>query len=232
MADIIVPTLGESVTEATVSKWFKQPGDAVKADEPLCELETDKVTVEVPSPAAGVLKEQSVKEGATVGVGAKLGVVEAGAAGAKTAPVAAKKEEAKAPEKPTPAAPAAKDNNQVAPKVGADKNGPAASKMLAENPQVKITEGSGKDGRVTKGDVITALEGDGMSSAPAAGPREERVKMTKLRQTIARRLKESQNTAAILTGPPKRVVQASTAGPGVRRGIEVIRGAQAAPQTP
>ena len=191
MADIIVPTLGESVTEATVSKWYKQPGDAVKADEPLCELETDKVTVEVPAPAAGVLKEQSVKEGATVGVGAKLGVVEAGAAAAKSAPAAAKKEEAKAPEKTTLAAPAAK--------AGADKNGPAASKMLAENPQVKITEGSGKDGRVTKGDVITALEGDGMSSAPAAGPREERVKMTKLRQTIARRLKESQNTAAILT---------------------------------
>lgn len=203
MADIIVPTLGESVTEATVSKWFKKPGDAVKADEPLCELETDKVTVEVPSPAAGVLKEQSVKEGATVGVGAKLGVVEAGAAGAKSAPAAAapaaKKEESKAAEKPTPAAPAAKDNNQVEPKAGADKNGPAASKMLAENPQVKVTEGSGKDGRVTKGDVIAALEGDGMSSAPAAGPREERVKMTKLRQTIARRLKESQNTAAILT---------------------------------
>jgi 2-oxoglutarate dehydrogenase E2 component (dihydrolipoamide succinyltransferase) len=187
-----------------VSKWYKQPGDAVKADEPLCELETDKVTIEVPSPAAGVLKAHAVKEGDTVGVGAKLGVIEAGAAGGKTAAAApAKKDEPKkeekAPEKPTAEKPAAKDNNQVAPKAGADKNGPAASKMLAENPQVKVTQGSGKDGRVTKGDVIHALEGDGLSAAPASGPREERVKMSKLRQTIARRLKDSQNTAAILT---------------------------------
>ena len=171
MADIIVPTLGESVTEATVSKWYKQPGDAVKADEPLCELETDKVTVEVPSPAAGVLKEHAVKEGDSVGVGAKLGVVEAGASGGKAAAAPAKKEEAKAPEKATAEKPAAKDNNQVAPKAGADKNGPAATKMLAENPGLKV-EGTGKDGRVTKGDVIHALEGDGLAAAPAAGPRE------------------------------------------------------------
>ncbi len=199
MADILVPTLGESVTEATVSKWYKQPGDAVKADEPLCELETDKVTVEVPSPAAGVLKEHSVKEGASVGVGAKLGVVEAGAAGGKTAAAApAKKEEPKAAA-PVAAAPAKAATAPAAPAASADKNGPAATKMLAENPQVKVTEGSGKDGRVTKGDVIAALEGDGLSAAPAAGPREERVKMSKLRQTIARRLKDSQNTAAILT---------------------------------
>ena len=214
MADIIVPTLGESVTEATVSKWFKQPGDAVKADEPLCELETDKVTVEVPSPAAGVLKEQAVKEGDTVGVGAKLGVIEAGAAGGKAAAAAAPAKEAKGEAKDTVKAGSASetgakpDDNQVAPKAqsGATvsspqgaKSGPAASKMLAENPQVKVTQGTGKDGRVTKGDVIAALEGDGLSAAPAAGPREERVKMSKLRATIARRLKDSQNTAAILT---------------------------------
>jgi 2-oxoglutarate dehydrogenase E2 component (dihydrolipoamide succinyltransferase) len=192
MADIIVPTLGESVSEATIAKWFKKPGDAVKADEPLVELETDKVTVEVPSPAAGVLSSIAVEEGATVEVGALLGKVEAGKAGAAAAPAkeekkaeAPKKEEAK----PAAAAPAAEGK----------KNGPAAEKMLAENPQVKVAQGSGKDGRVTKGDVIEALEGDGLSAAPAAGPREERVKMTKLRATIARRLKESQNTAAILT---------------------------------
>ena len=197
MADIIVPTLGESVTEATVSKWFKKPGDAVKADEALCELETDKVTVEVPSPAAGVLKEQAVKEGDTVEVGAKLGVVEAGAAGGKTAAAPAKKDEPKK-EEPKKAEPAPAKAAAAAPAAGA-KSGPAAEKMLAENPQVKITEGTGKDGRITKGDVIHALEGDGLAASPAAGPREERVKMTKLRQTIARRLKDSQNTAAILT---------------------------------
>ncbi|PZP84718.1 MAG: dihydrolipoamide succinyltransferase [Azospirillum brasilense] len=194
MADIIVPTLGESVSEATIAKWFKKPGDAVKADEPLVELETDKVTVEVPSPAAGVLTDIAVKEGDTVEVGALLGKVEAGAKGAAAAPA---KEEKKA-EAPKAAAPAAAPAKAEAP-AAASKNGPAASKMMAENPQVKIEQGSGKDGRVTKGDVIEALEGDGLSAAPAAGPREERVKMTKLRQTIAKRLKDSQNTAAILT---------------------------------
>jgi len=194
--EITVPTLGESVTEATVAKWFKKVGDAVKADEPLVELETDKVTVEVPSPAAGVLKSISVEEGANVEVGAVLGQLDVGASGGKTAAEPAKKEEAKKEEPKKAEAPKA-----VAPAAasGDKKNGPAAEKMLAENPQVKVTEGSGKDGRVTKGDVITALEGDGMGVSPAAGPREERVKMSKLRQTIARRLKESQNTAAILT---------------------------------
>lgn len=191
--DIVVPTLGESVTEATVAKWFKKVGDAVKADEALCELETDKVTVEVNAPAAGALKEILVKEGATVEVGALLGRIEAGAAGNAAAAPAKEEKKAEAPKAaaPAPAATAA---------AGA-KNGPAASKMLAENPQVKVEniQGSGKDGRVTKGDVITALEGDGMGTAPASGPREERVKMTKLRQTIAKRLKQSQETAAILT---------------------------------
>lgn len=194
--DIIVPSLGESVTEATVAKWFKQPGDAVKADEPLVELETDKVTVEVPAPAAGVLKEQLVKEGDTVEVGAKLGTIDAGAKGGKTAEApkaeAPKAEAAKPAAGPAPVAPAAAPAE-------ASKNGPAAAKLLAENPQVNVAAGTGKDGRVTKGDVIAAIEGDGMGAAPAAGPREERVKMTKLRQTIAKRLKDSQNTAAILT---------------------------------
>ena len=182
--EILVPTLGESVTEATVAKWFKQPGDAVKADEPLVELETDKVTVEVNASAAGVLKEQTVKAGATVEVGAVLGTIEVGASGGKAAAPAA------AAPAPTPAA---------APVAAT--SGPAVQKMLAEHPQVNpaAIAGTGKDGRLKKGDVLTALEGDGFAASPAVGPREERVKMTKLRQTIARRLKDSQNTAAILT---------------------------------
>ncbi len=186
--EILVPTLGESVTEATIAKWFKKVGDVVKADEPLVELETDKVTVEVPSPAAGVLEAINAKEGDNVSVGTVLGKVKAGAAGAVAAPVAA----------PAPAAaPAAKA--PVAAAASSD-HGPAVTKMLAENPGVNAASipASGKDGRLTKGDVLNAL-GDGMGTAPAAGPREERVRMTKLRQTIAKRLKDSQNTAAILT---------------------------------
>jgi len=194
--EILVPTLGESVTEATVAKWFKQPGDAVKADEALVELETDKVTVEVNAPAAGVLKEQTVKTGGSVGVGALLGKIEVGASGGKAAaaPAAAP---AKAAEAPKVAAPAP----VAAATPAASANGPAVTKLAAENPQVNVAAiaGSGKDGRVTKGDMLTAMAGDGFAASPAAGPREERVKMTKLRATIARRLKESQNTAAILT---------------------------------
>ena len=192
--EILVPSLGESVSEATVAKWFKQPGDAVKADEPLVELETDKVTVEVNAPASGVLKEHAVKTGANVEVGALLGRIDVGAAGGKAAAApAVKAEPAKAP---TPAAaPASTPSSPAA------ASGPAVTKMLAENPQVKASTiaGTGKDGRLKKGDVLGALAGDGMGVAPAAGPREERVKMTKLRATIARRLKESQNTAATLT---------------------------------
>jgi 2-oxoglutarate dehydrogenase E2 component (dihydrolipoamide succinyltransferase) len=189
--DIVVPTLGESVSEATIAKWFKKVGDAVKVDEPLCELETDKVTVEVPSPAAGALKEIIAADGSSVGVGALLGRIEVGAAGAVSAAPA----KAAAPAFVAPA-------KVAAPSAPAVSNGPAVGKMLAENPQVNPANiaASGKDGRLTKGDVIAALEGDGMGmSGAAAGPREERVKMTKLRQTIARRLKDSQNTAAILT---------------------------------
>ena len=191
--EILVPTLGESVSEATIAKWFKQPGDAVKADEPLVELETDKVTVEVNAPAAGVLKEQAVKVGDSVSVGALLGKIEVGATGGKAAAAPAPAAKAEAPKAAPVAAPAA-------PAV-ASNNGPAVAKLAAENPQVNVAaiQGSGKDGRVTKGDMLTAIEGDGFAASPAKGPREERVKMTKLRATIARRLKESQNTAAILT---------------------------------
>lgn len=187
--EIIVPTLGESVSEATIAKWFKKVGDAVKADEPLVELETDKVTVEVPAPVGGALEAINAKEGDTVEVGALLGKIKAGASGNASAPAAAAAPaKAEAP-KAAPAAAPAPSNN-----------GPAATKLLAENPGVNPASisGTGKDGRLTKGDVLSAL-GDGMGVAPATGPREERVRMTKLRQTIARRLKESQNTAAILT---------------------------------
>lgn len=195
--EILVPSLGESVTEATVAKWFKQPGDAVAADESLVELETDKVTVEVNAPAAGVLREQTVKTGATVSVGALLGKIEVGAAG-KAAPSGVSKEPAKPAPAPLMAAAAPSAPIQNMP---AAASGPAVQKMLAENPSVNAgaIAGTGKDGRLKKGDVIAALEGDGFAASPAAGPREERVKMTKLRATIARRLKESQNTAAILT---------------------------------
>ncbi len=186
---VVVPSLGESVSEATVATWFKKVGDAVNQDEPLCELETDKVTLEVNSPASGVLESIAAATGANVNVGATLGVIKAGAAGAKAAPAAA----------PAPVAAAA-------PAAAAINNGPAANKALAENPQVNpaAIAASGKDGRVTKGDVLAAASAPAAApvaaSAPASnGPREERVKMTKLRQTIARRLKESQNTAAILT---------------------------------
>jgi 2-oxoglutarate dehydrogenase E2 component (dihydrolipoamide succinyltransferase) len=191
--EIIVPTLGESVTEATIAKWFKQPGDAVKADEPLVELETDKVTVEVNAPASGVLKEQTVKTGASVEVGALLGTIEVGATGGKAAAAYAPAAKVEAPKAAAP--------SPVAAPAASDKNGPAVAKMAAENPQVNVAaiSGSGKDGRVTKGDMLQALAGDGFAASPAVGPREERVKMTKLRATIARRLKESQNTAAILT---------------------------------
>lgn len=191
--EIIVPSLGESVTEATIAKWFKKVGDAVTADEPLVELETDKVTMEVNAPASGKLKEIKVPEGKTVEVGALLGSIEVGAAGAKAAPAAAAPAPAKAAA-PAPA-PAASDKQA----------GPAARKLMEET-GVKPATGSGKDGRVTKGDVLEAASGSApkAASAPAAkapaGDRsEERVKMTKLRQVIAKRLKESQNTAAILT---------------------------------
>ncbi len=193
--DVMVPTLGESVTEATVSTWFKAVGDSVAADEMLCELETDKVSVEVPAPAAGVLAEITAPEGTTVDASAKLAVISTSGDVPAPAPAAAVS---------TPAA-ATSDGKDV-------KDGPAAEKaMAAAGISRDQVTGTGRDGRATKDDVAKAVAA-AASAAPAAAAsaprapvaaedenREERVKMTRLRQTIARRLKDAQNTAAILT---------------------------------
>jgi len=214
--EIKVPAMGESVTEATVSKWFKKQGDAVKRDEPLLELETDKVTVEVPAPADGSIESISVQEGDTVQVGAVLGAIAEGAKGsASAAPAApAAKPVAAAPKpaapKPAPAAPQAE-----APKPAAAPAAPImpSVRRIAEEAGVNLSgaAGSGRDGRVLKGDILEALEARAAerTTRPApqpvhAGPRaradrEERVTMSRLRKTIALRLKESQNTAAQLT---------------------------------
>lgn len=207
--EIRVPTLGESVSEATVGTWFKKVGDTIKADEPLVELETDKVTVEVPAPASGVLTEIVAQNGETVGLDALLGQIAEGAAGAATSAPAP----AAAPAAPAPAAaPAAAASAPAA--SGSVPPAPAAGKLLSENNlSADQVDGSGKRGQVLKGDVLAAVA-KGVS-APAAAPapvaaprpvsaeqdavREERVKMTRLRQTIARRLKDAQNTAAMLT---------------------------------
>jgi 2-oxoglutarate dehydrogenase E2 component (dihydrolipoamide succinyltransferase) len=196
--EIRVPALGESVSEATVGRWFKKPGEAVKADEPLVELETDKVTLEVNAPATGVLTEIAVESGAVVKPDARLGAIGEGA-GAAVAPAAAPKP---APT-PAPAAPAATTSAPPPP-------APAAAKIAADNSlDLGGVAGSGKRGQVLKGDVLAATPTPLMPAAslpqarspvPAAdAPREERVRMTKLRQTIARRLKDAQNTAAMLT---------------------------------
>ena len=203
MADIRVPTLGESVTEATVGKWFKQPGDAVAVDEPLVELETDKVTLEVPAPAAGVLSDIAVKSGDTVAVGALLGQIKEGAAAAPKATAPTPKP-AETP-KPAPAAPARSTEMPMPPSV---------RKMAAESGMdVSKMAGTGLHGQVTKGDMMAAIERAAAAPTPVAATavqmrapspaddaaREERVHMTRLRQTIARRLKDAQNTAAMLT---------------------------------
>jgi 2-oxoglutarate dehydrogenase E2 component (dihydrolipoamide succinyltransferase) len=192
--EIRVPALGESVTEATIAKWFKNVGDAVKADEPMVELETDKVTVEVPAPASGKLASISAAAGTTVNVGALLGAIEEGAAGAAAKPAAA------APA----AAPAALKITEPA-KTEAPLS-PAVRKIVTENKLDPATiPATGRDGRLTKGDVIEQLAKPAAKpvSMPAAAPSpsggEERVKMSRLRLTIARRLKEAQNTAAMLT---------------------------------
>jgi 2-oxoglutarate dehydrogenase E2 component (dihydrolipoamide succinyltransferase) len=205
MTEIRVPTLGESVTEATIGKWFKQPGDAVAVDEPLVELETDKVTIEVPAPAAGTLSAIAAKNGDTVAVGALLGEIKDGAVAAK--PVAAKPAPA-ADAKPAAAPPKLPPVEMPVP--------PSVRKLAAESGMDASTvPGSGKDGRITKGDMMAAIERAASQPTPVAQPassvqvraplpqddaaREERVKMTRLRQTIARRLKDAQNTAAMLT---------------------------------
>lgn len=210
--EIKVPTLGESVTTATVAKWLKKAGDTVAADEPIVELETDKVSVEVPAPQAGVLGTEVAKVGDEVEVGALLTTLEPGAAGAaKPAAKAAPAEKKAAPAASAPAAvpaPAPKAAPASAPAVDAAAALPAARKMMAENglSAGQLGAGTGKDGRITKGDVLGFLSQPPVAQAPAApkparndDPREERVKMTRLRRTIARRLKDAQNTAAILT---------------------------------
>jgi len=206
--EIRVPTLGESVSEATIGRWFKKPGDPVKADEPVLELETDKVTLEVNAPASGTLGDIIAKDGETVAPGAVLGsIVEGGAAAAAPAP------KAEAPKAaPAPAAPAAPAPAPAAPGAAKD-HGPAVARLAAESGvSPSNVPGTGKDGRVTKGDMLAAIATGGAAapapaapvqvrapSAPVDAEREERVKMTKLRQTIARRLKDAQNTAAMLT---------------------------------
>lgn len=220
--EIRVPTLGESVTEAEVIQWFKQAGDAVAVDEPLVELETDKVTIELPSPAAGVLAEITVETGETVEVDALLGMIGDGDGAVVKAKPAAAKEEVKA--EPAPKAepePAPAPAPAVASDSGSEALSPAVKKLIDENGLDPSTiSGSGKDGRIVKGDVLAVLEAKG-AAAPAAAPaapiavpaaakpastpaadqgaREERVRMTRLRKTIATRLKDAQNTAAMLT---------------------------------
>ena len=208
--EIRVPTLGESVTEATIGTWFKKVGDAIATDEPLVELETDKVTIEVPAPAAGTLSEIVANEGDTVEVDALLGQIAEGEGAPAPAPSTAPAESAAAAPaaNATPAEPAPAPAPQ-----GTDMPpAPSAAKMMAENSiSVDQVSGSGKRGQVLKGDVIDALAKGITEPAPAAPAaarapsssedeaREERVKMTRLRQTIARRLKDAQNTAAMLT---------------------------------
>src|SRR5215469_2324367 len=208
MTEIRVPTLGESVTEATIGKWFKHPGDAVTVDEPLVELETDKVTIEVPSPAAGVLSEVAAKDGETVAVGALLGQIKDGAGAAAAAAKPAARAAPAAAEPPKPAAPA---SPQAPPPV--QPLAPSVRRLATESGiDVSTVPGSGRDGRLTKGDMLAAIERAAAAPMPVATPvqvrapslpddaaREERVHMTRLRQTIARRLKDAQNTAAMLT---------------------------------
>lgn len=208
--EVKVPTLGESVTEATIGEWLKQPGEAVAVDEPIASLETDKVAVEVPSPIAGVMGEHKVAVGDTVEVGAVIAIVEEGSAAA-------------APAKPAAAAPAASsDNGTLEDTVPAQAkiHDPDAAQTLSPAVRRAVLEhgvdpsqikGTGKDGRLTKEDVVAAAQAKTASPAPAAatptpaaaapvgGRNEERVKMTRMRQTIAKRLKGAQDTAALLT---------------------------------
>ncbi|EJF92002.1 2-oxoglutarate dehydrogenase complex dihydrolipoyllysine-residue succinyltransferase [Bartonella melophagi] len=194
-SEIRVPTLGESVTEATIGKWFKQCGEAVAVDEPLVELETDKVTVEVPAPVTGKLLEILAKEGDTVEVNALLGLIEAGTVGASSLSASS----LSAPSPVAASGPASSSLGSATPPA------PSAAKLMAENniEKDKIS-GSGKRGQILKGDVLDALMQKTGADAfvPVSSSnemREERVRMTKLRQTIARRLKDAQNTAAMLT---------------------------------
>ncbi|GBF27196.1 dihydrolipoyllysine-residue succinyltransferase component of 2-oxoglutarate dehydrogenase complex [bacterium MnTg02] len=208
--EIRVPTLGESVTEATVGQWFKKAGETVSADEPLVELETDKVTIEVPAPANGVLGDIAVNEGETVAVGTVLASISEGGAATASAPAPAGKAPTpgtapKAAAAPAPAPAPAANGPDMPP-------APSARKLMAENSlTTAAVAGSGRRGQILKGDVLQALETGVSAPAPAPAAqlrtpspiedeaREERVRMTKLRQTIARRLKDAQNNAAMLT---------------------------------
>lgn len=226
MTDVIIPALGESITEATVGQWLKNPGDKVAADEPIVSLETDKVAVEVPSPVAGIMGEHLFKVGDTVTIGAAIARIDGGEGGAvvaptpavvkEAAPVAqaaapAPKAEAPAPKAEVPAA-APQPEPAHADTATPDAIAPAVRKLLGDyNLDPASITGTGLDARLTKGDVLAAIEAGtakvvgtpAAAAAPAASPaaerREERIRMTRLRQTIARRLKEAQNTAAMLT---------------------------------
>jgi 2-oxoglutarate dehydrogenase E2 component (dihydrolipoamide succinyltransferase) len=232
--DVQVPTLGESITEGTLAQWLKQPGEAVAEDEPIASLETDKVTVEVPSPVGGVLTEQLVKEGDTVAVGALIARIDAGATAAASAPAQAAADATTNPAGPSET-PALRGDNH-APEIANPDGPPQDPGIMTMSPAVRRAvlehhvdptriRGTGKDGRLTKDDVIAAAEAQkGGAPAPAPAPqakapapapavsapqmkapavagerREERVKMSRLRQTIAKRLKDAQNTAAMLT---------------------------------
>jgi 2-oxoglutarate dehydrogenase E2 component (dihydrolipoamide succinyltransferase) len=219
--DIIVPPLGESVTEATVARWLKQPGDAVAVDDPLVELETDKVTLEVNAPAAGTLSEILVPKDGNVAVGGVLGRIDGGAAKAtakkESKPVAIAAAAPSPQPSPPTRAPQPKVEPSPTPRAGASadqiaRSGPAVRRLIEETKvEPARIPPSGRDGRLTKGDVLTALDKGAAVSTPAAvrasvpvvagqaGPREERVRMTRLRKRIAERLKAAQNTAAMLT---------------------------------
>ncbi len=189
MVNLVVPVLGESVKEATISKWLKSVGDSVQADEPLVELETDKVSIAVPSPQSGVLAEIKVKEGLTVGVGEILGSIESGVSNISKKAETKISEQIKIIEEP---------------KIPISKKeflSPSVKRIIEEkNIDINTISGSGKDGRIVKGDLLDAM---GQNFAPtqarATKGNEERVKMTRLRATIAKRLKEAQNNAAMLT---------------------------------
>lgn len=186
--DLLVPTLGESVTEATVSKWLKEVGDSVKADEPVVELETDKVSVSVPSPETGILSEIKIQAGTTVNVGTVLGSIGAGSAGA------IKKETVKVPQPVKP-------KIVEAPISKKEILSPAVKRIVEEKRiDISTISGSGRDGRILKGDLLESM---GLPSSPSSARLtkgdEERVKMTRLRLTIAKRLKEAQDNAAMLT---------------------------------
>ncbi len=193
--EVRVPPLGESVTEVTVATWFKQPGEMIVAEEPLVELETDKVTQELPAPVGGVMTEAAANVGDTLEIGALLCVIDESASAVASAP----------PEKIEPAA------KPVAAKAPAEKSdadlSPAVRKLVDENNlDPAAIKGTGKDGRLTKGDVLAHMETGTGAPAPAASGAvteessgEERVRMTRMRKTIAKRLKDAQNTAAMLT---------------------------------